>query len=156
MRTTNYDALATLAPLDATAATVRDATGEHWDAPVSEGDLQWDICPKLVEIFESHTENATFENLTGRRFGRLTVRGLLDYEAAGVARHEKKGGRWVCRCDCGEFTAKFRKALITARHEQRCRKCDYLDHIKWRASQRNTSTSRGQEAARLDKLAGAR
>ena len=49
-----------------------------------------------------------FIDLTGRRFGRLTV----------VRRDENKGVkvRWLCRCDCGGRSSAFANDLRSGRH----------------------------------------
>ncbi|MDT6278115.1 hypothetical protein NNL50_11280, partial [Enterococcus faecium] len=49
----------------------------------------------MFEVIDVHKRKGNgFDNLTGRRFGKLTVIGLS----------AKKAGRksyWVCQCDCG-------------------------------------------------------
>lgn len=43
---------------------------------------------------------ANFEDLTGRKFGKLLVLGLAD----NMARHNRK---WACECECGSFLDVF-------------------------------------------------
>ena len=48
-------------------------------------------------------------DLAGSRFGRLTPVGC-QRARFGSAGHRAK---WICRCDCGEYTAAFSSSLVT-------------------------------------------
>lgn len=54
----------------------------------------------------------TLKDLTGQRFGRLTV---LEY--AGVAKN--RNAKWKCKCDCGEVCVVSSSSLLTG-HTQSC------------------------------------
>lgn len=56
-------------------------------------------CGCLVD--ESHAKR--IEDLTGRKFGRLTVLGI-------ESSNNKQGVHWLCKCDCGNF------AIVSASH----------------------------------------
>lgn len=50
---------------------------------------------------------------TGRRFGKLTVRGTTEGKL-----------RWVCECDCGAFEIRTTKAVVNpANNADACPKC---------------------------------
>ena len=57
---------------------------------------------------------SAFRNLTGRRFGRLTVIGFS---------HMDKTSRWFCRCDCGTEIV-VRGAYLTFGKTSACIYCD--------------------------------
>lgn len=59
--------------------------------------------------------NAPFKDLTGMRFGKLTVQ----------KRVENKGGNvcWLCLCDCGESSVVTRQHLVCG-HTKTCGKCE--------------------------------
>lgn len=120
IRTTNFDALAASAPLNTTAAVVRDGLGEHWDPEVTDGRMH------------SATPIATqpvapgVEDLTGLVVDRLTVIGF----------HEKRkaaGRMWVVRCTCGAYEVR-RGRLLTAERSSpqhaplECFKCERLHY----------------------------
>ena len=51
-----------------------------------------------------------FVDLTGRRFGRLTVIGRAeDY----ISPTGKKTVRWMCKCDCGRSVTVLRNSLLS-------------------------------------------
>jgi hypothetical protein len=58
-----------------------------------------------------------FQDLTGRRFGRLLVLGLA---AIGF---DGKKTRWSCRCTCGKYST-HRGPALSGGHEDRCHDCD--------------------------------
>ena len=66
------------------------------------------------------------ENLSGRRFGKLTVLGL-DYEAF----DSNRGSKWFCQCDCDpqgkNIKSVTRMALVTARIPTRSCGCSSID-----------------------------
>ena len=53
------------------------------------------------------------KDLTGQRFGRLTVLRLC--EEPYISPSGKKTRRWICRCDCGREIVTTRKALLTGK-----------------------------------------
>lgn len=103
-------------PINATAARVV-SNGVHFNTKYE------------TLTFESDTPIPTkrlmpnVEDLTGIRFCRLTVIGL--------ARDYKK--RWVCRCDCGVYTLRRRKAVLNPTNTlDRCHTCTSLIESKKR------------------------
>lgn len=69
-------------------------------------------------------------NLTGRRFGRLTVIKRINYPGA-------KQAYWLCRCDCGNERIVSRSSLVRS-HVQSCG-CLIRDAAVLRESKRNPS-----------------
>lgn len=51
-------------------------------------------------------KSPTFIDLTGQRFGKLTV---LKYDESSAC--SEKGTRWICRCDCGNIVSRLRVTL---------------------------------------------
>lgn len=153
MRTTNFDLLATAAPLDKTASVVRDGSGEHWDPEVKHTYLHWTIRPPLRPIPDATRASPSFVDVTGLRKGRLVAYGLLDYAAAGLP--HAKGGKasWVCRCDCGEYEGRTYRALTNpVNSDDMCGKCAKLRSLQHHASRPNTSKRRDEDAKRLGRL----
>lgn len=56
----------------------------------------------------SNSHSRKFQDLTGRRFGKLVVIGL-------AARAKETGGvtKWTCRCDCGKESQVWANSLTT-------------------------------------------
>lgn len=65
-------------------------------------EAHWDVCPPLMNKHQVafHIGN----DLTGKRFGRLLVVGRSKDMIA-------KRGRWIVRCDCGDFEARKNEAV---------------------------------------------
>lgn len=117
MKTVNYDALAASAPLNMTAAVVRDGGGEHWEAHVSDHEVWTDIPLPTQPV----PENA--EDLSGRTFGRLRVVGYF-------GSHHKAAAQWVVRCSCGGYGVRRSRAIRAAREDACCAKCNHAEHVK--------------------------
>ena len=101
-------------PINATAARVV-SNGVHFN------------CNSKTLTLESRSRIPTkeilpnVEDLSGIRFGRLTVDGL--------SRDHKK--RWSCRCDCGVYTLRRRKAVLNPENKlDRCHECSSILNIK--------------------------
>jgi hypothetical protein len=62
-----------------------------------------------------------FVDLTGVKFGRLTVIGM----------HLNLNGRWVCRCTCGRYVVRRKKAIQNSENSgDRCSLCQHLAYLK--------------------------
>lgn len=85
-------------PVDRVAARVVFARGEHF-----EPDKPKDQC---ADIWLSPPEYEPGV-LSGVRHGRITYLGLpVSKKLRGRLRRGKGGGKWIVRCDCGNFTTK--------------------------------------------------
>lgn len=54
----------------------------------------------------SETRHGLIKDMTGQRFGRLTVKSLIPREG-------KKRRKWLCICDCGNERKVIRESLVT-------------------------------------------
>lgn len=124
MRTTNYDAVVASAPLNVTAAVVRDGVGEIWDPEVTDG--------------RTHSANPLpilpcepgMRDLTGLVVGRLTVMGFH-------GRRKKSNRFWSVRCVCGAYEARNERKLLEDRPADyaplECAKCEHFHDAQERA-----------------------
>lgn len=153
IRTTNFDALATSAPLDRQASAMRDGSGDQWEAKIPDYHLRW-IAPPALRPVASLEPNAQVlaASLIGQRIGRVVVLGILLEET------RKKKARWVVRCDCGYYEARIAKVLGSGDPARMmCAACDKVDQLRQFSTRPNTKRSRKASAAMLDRLAeGAR
>jgi hypothetical protein len=97
---TAFDRLVGRAPANAQAARVT-GRGENWvpETPMPPGFQHWKAQPRM--------RAPIFPDMTGKKFGRFTVLGVLDDDG-----HTKnRGTRWVVKCGCGDFEAKSTKAI---------------------------------------------
>lgn len=144
MRTTDFDRLATLAPLNATAAIVRDGLGEHHDGPNLGERQHWKAPPLPLE-----PRPANLPDLTGQQFGRLTV--IRFHGRSGVS---KPVFMWLVRCACGDYEVRRHKKLLNnANPETCCGVCDHTLQLRARASKTPTARSRRNDDLRLDAIA---
>ena len=66
-------------------------------------------------------------DITGRIQGRLLVIGI----AADQFSRPDSGADWVCRCQCGRYCCRKRKALINPRNnEDACEHCRHLMYLQ--------------------------
>lgn len=76
------------------------------------------IATKIISKIER--ENPEFVDVTGFVVGRLTVLGRALY-----------GPNWVCRCTCGTYCVRKRKAILNPNNTQdRCEECRHLAFLK--------------------------
>lgn len=75
----------------------------------------------------SHNTKVVQEDLTGKRFGRLTVRRWIRAHREGV---RKVDGKWECDCDCGKVVLARTGGLNSAHHVS----CGCLGREKARAN----------------------
>lgn len=146
MRTTDFDRLATSAPLNTDAAMARDGSSrDHWEAKIPENYARWAAPPEALALFN----RVNGEDLTGRRMGRMTV---IGYHAPG-----SRGGRWLVRCTCGYYELRSAAAIKSDKDEDGdhcCFECQRVKVLRKRASGKfNNSATRAASATRLDQIA---
>ncbi len=98
------------------------------------GFLHWDTPPPM-QAYEGLSEH----DLTGNKFGRFTVVGLLDLKGG-----KNRGRRWVCRCACGDYEPRSPDAIRRAvaglatvdGANHRCWNCAQLQVVQGRYSKR--------------------
>lgn len=148
MKTTNYDIIGNLSPLNRDAAAVRDGSGDQWEARRGQ-ETRWEAPPLLKRADEMLTGGSDeLRQWVGRKIGRLTIMGI-------AAEHKyKANAMWVCRCVCGYYEGRKLARLKVADPERACcSACGDLDHLRWLGGQKNTGASRAAETSRLDALA---
>ena len=103
---TDFDRLIGSGPANATAARVT-ARGESWEpaTPLPSGMMHWKAPPPMKR-FVANPAAAENVDLTGKKFGRFVVVGFLADDGG-----KNRGGRWVCRCVCGDYEARSTKAI---------------------------------------------
>jgi hypothetical protein len=107
-------------PIDRTASQVI-SRGEHFD--FAQGDNVHDSPLPLPTRKATGAERKSrdYKDFTGQRCGRLTVIGrAADYL-----------GRWVCRCDCGNYCIRKSRGLFRVGHPPvPCNQCVSLASAK--------------------------
>ena len=145
MRTTDFDRIATSAPLDRAASVVRDGSGEGVSQRKEAFNAVESDVPLPMKPFHGPDVN-----LTGRVVGRLTVRGVYAINDGAGKR------RWACRCACSNWVVRQTKALKNpANVDDGCRDCRHVDFLRRRSSQMHAGLFRKDEPARLDAIAAA-
>jgi hypothetical protein len=86
--------------------------GQAYAPPQASGQPTYYAPPPLRTV----PIDPSFTDLTGNKFGRLTVLGLA---AAGL---DGKRARWACRCTCGKYST-HRPSALLAGNEDRCHDC---------------------------------
>ena len=133
MKTVDYDALATSAPLNKDAALARDGRGSHWDPKIPKTQAHWDAPPPMKP------PPVDRENFTGRTFGWLTVVGYYDS-------HKKVGSRWVVRCRCGDYETRSGKAVRNSAADACCYECGAALDLRKAEEFRRTGKQRERES----------
>lgn len=77
-------------------------------------------CGCLRSETSSNKGKMRVEDLTGRKFGRLTV-----VKRYGNTNGKRKLPTWLCQCDCGEIAIRTGKALKASKNSG-CDKCRFL------------------------------
>ena len=108
VKTADWDAIAASAPLDATAGRVVSQSGEHYDPEHQAGPQYFSSIappPMIPRHRLSGTVADEWDDLVGRRKGRLTVIGLANVKVS------IGGARWAVRCDCGRWERRRADAI---------------------------------------------
>ena len=86
-------------PINRTARAVISGGYQYQPKRSDEGEQWFDVCPLLLSPTREQSLNPEFVDLTGQRYGYLTVIGY-----AGK-------GRWACKCICGRYALRKAKAI---------------------------------------------
>lgn len=108
----DWSRIAAAAPINRTAAVVTSGSRERSDRPLPPKDrwLSHAPPPTIPERYWP-ARHSGFEDLCGRKLGRLTVVGYLGKQ------NPKKKARWLVRCTCGDYEVRS-AAAIKAGHDQ--------------------------------------
>lgn len=145
LRTTNFDAIAAAAPLDARASAVRDGGGDHWTATLPADVEHWSA-PPLPE----DERPRDVADISGLVVGRLTVVRYHRTRPSGGRR-----SRWLVRCQCGDYELRKTRAVTNAKHpdQMMCFACQAVETLR-NAGRRDTAADRAEDQALFDRLAG--
>lgn len=115
-----FDRIAASAPANSTAAKVT-SRGSHYEPTFIPCRETWDTPPPMRDIPANQQNNPNLVGIMGRKFGRLTVLGLLN----DPERSSKQGSSWVVRCACGAYEVRKAKTIRNPLNiEDRCSRCD--------------------------------
>ena len=133
MKTTDWDALAAGAPVNAAADAVTTGRGNRHFEPAMKphsGHFHSHAPPKMRPRRELTTEisRQKHDELVGKRINRLIVVGLA--VPLSDSRTARRYAQWVVRCDCGMYETRKSKALRNPNprplHSQ-CRACQTIE-----------------------------
>lgn len=119
----DWDRILAAAPLNAEAARVTGESREPCGFRKPVTDIHLQDGPHALRPVPSPLP-PQFEDLTGRRFGHLVVRGL----AAGLVK-TSGGAPWAVRCDCGTYTVRRSVGLKTGRSTA-CTECTHAEQVR--------------------------
>lgn len=131
----DWDRVAESFPVDRVAARVAGGPpepAEFWFQKLDDPYLQDGPHPIKAKV----PTEASFTNLTGRKIGRLTVRGIVEGSVATKPGGKHKSTLWAVRCDCSRYTARRHNFLCKAmKHawlmeRAMCAECDYAEQAK--------------------------
>lgn len=145
MRTTNWDAIVTAAPLDAQASAVRDGSGEIYEPPInSAAQAHWKAPPPALKALgKGHPD------LAGHRFGRFTV-----VRFHGATSKNNPVPTWLVRCACGDYELRRTKTVMKPGDpDDCCLECRAVRLLQKRAAMPNNRKGRRRAEALLDRLA---
>lgn len=141
----HWDAILASAPLNATAGAVT-SKGYQYEPDKKITAVEWDAPPAMARIGREHTRNASFVDFSGRRFGRLTVLGMVAERTTNPS--GDKGALWVCRCACGRYCGRRAKTIRKANPDDRCQLCQHAAFLAKSASGNNASRRAESDKAR--------
>jgi hypothetical protein len=148
--TMNFDAVAAATPLDRTASTVRDGSGDLWEAKFRGEQKHWKAPPPPEGALK-----AGMPDYTGRTFGRLTV-----VRFHGFSGQSTPVAVWLVRCACGDYEVRRAKTIgkalggaVPQDHEHSCMACRDVQLLQRRAAKPSTTKTRTAGDALLDALA---
>jgi len=140
LRTTDFDRIASSAPLNATASVVRDSPGEHWTPQAKDDRIRSDVPIPCAPLPHGAPD------LTGWRTGRLVIIGYH-------SRRKKNGRMWVVRCLCGAYEVRRGDRLAAQRspelRELMCMDCEALIDARDRAHAAATGRWPGGKPANI-------
>lgn len=116
-----WERLAVSTPLNKTAATVVSQSRAQYQPATTVPDYvqHWDVMPPLKDASGLKAQSS-WDDLTGRMVGRMTVMGYYGRSQAGET------ALWVVRCPCGDFEVRKTKTIKKNANQDHC--CHYCEH----------------------------
>jgi hypothetical protein len=152
VRTTNFDALATAAPLDRQASVVRDGSGDSYERALPGLVVRrWDAPPRLKPLTDP-SHRLLLQQYTGQRVGRLTILGV--WADAPVGKNRK--AIWVVRCLCGYYEGYKFGSIFKIPAEACCSHCRQTENLRVVARQTQSRKYRRKAGKLLGRLTGDR
>lgn len=118
-------------PIDAVASRVV-SRGESFEYKTLNSTHDSSVPLPIKQPSKAMLGSPTFINLTGTKFGRLTVLGLS----------AEVDARWVCRCVCGTYTLRMSKAIKAKAADASCCQCYLLGVSKRKDFERRTGRTK--------------
>ena len=119
-----FDKLLASRPVNQAAARTM-GRGVHYEPDKIIIQCHWTAPPATISV--SQVTDLRFIDLSGVKFGRLTVIGYLGKP------NPKKSARWLVRCACGDYESRASKAIRNPENRgDRCDKCRHLAFLKRR------------------------
>lgn len=114
MKTSQFDRLATSAPLNKTSAVVTGKSGIHWTPKKTFLQPRYDSPQPLSPV------PVGMPDLAGNQFCRFKVAGYLG-----------RDGKWLVRCACSAYEERTAKAIRNPKNiVDCCQECQHLLQIK--------------------------
>ena len=123
----NLDRIITSAPVNRTAASVVGQGGCDEDDVLSRNRFAVHVALPLPIRPPLPCErcNPSFHNLSGHKYGWMTVMGIYDAPTHGM--------RWVVRCVCGRYETRTARAIRNPLNDRdKCEECYRVDQIRRR------------------------
>jgi hypothetical protein len=136
VKTADLDAVIASVPVDKTAARQMSG-GVHWDAKKKINQTHRDAPCRMIPI------PAGTPNHTGKKFGRLTVVGLIERNG------HHKGPLWQVRCVCGQYETRRGKTVKNASDADMCQMCAHLEQLKRKEREWREGRNPGYLAGKL-------
>lgn len=119
-----FDKLLASRPVNRAAARVLGG-GVHYEMKKEIVQRHWTSPPSTQPITSELRACPSFEDLTGRVFGRFRVVGYLGKF------NKSKPPLWLVRCVCGDYESRYAKSIRNSENVgDRCEKCRNLVHLK--------------------------
>jgi hypothetical protein len=120
-------------PVDRVAARVMQG-GIHYERQVHETEKHWKDNPPRCIPFVRQTTNPQSVDLTGTRYGRMTVVGYLGPVGKTLGKSRKRMGLWLVRCACSAFEQRSTRAIKNPENsDDCCGDCRHLKYLQQRA-----------------------
>lgn len=122
-----YDRIAASRPADRNAAAVTAESRDNFTSIKQILRRHSDQRLKTRPPNQAERGSSSFEDLSGRLFGRFRVVGIFDGE--GAPRGKQATMMWVCRCACGRYQTRTARAVRNPKNTGDC--CDECQQLRY-------------------------